>query len=52
MANKVFSLIPYEKEGSMEFIDAAKLGNIEKLERLIEDHSKYLVYDFTHVKIP
>jgi len=51
MTNKVFSSLPYEKEGAVEFISAAKLGNVEKLERLIENHSKYLVYDFTHVNI-
>lgn len=50
MNNKVFSRMPYEKEGSKEMMIALKTGVYTDVKDYLI-RNKYLVYDFDHVYI-
>jgi len=45
----IFNSEPYTKPGSKQFLEAAKLGRLDKMQEIIEDKNRYLVYDFDNV---
>ena len=50
LEKKILPKVPYEKNGSKEFIQAVKLDDVQKVkEMLILD--PYLVYQYDHVRI-
>ena len=46
---KIFSTVPFEKEGSKKLIAAAKCGDVETVKDLLDKKNRYLVYDFDQV---
>jgi len=46
---KIFSLTPFEKQGSKKLIAAAKSGNASLVKDILEKSNRYLVYDFDQV---
>ena len=47
-AGIVFSSKPFQKEGSYELIEAAKFGDLVKIQQLLRDN-RNLVYDFDYI---
>ena len=48
--NIIFSIHPFEKEGSQAFLRAARTGNHTKLQELLK-RNRYLLFDFNNVTL-
>jgi len=48
---KIFSTVPFEKEGSKKLIAAAKCGDKDAILELLDKKNRYLVYDFDQVRM-
>lgn len=48
MKSIIFSLRPFEKEGSYHFLRAARTGDYSRLEEYLK-FNRYLLYDFNNV---
>jgi len=47
--DKIFSVKPFEKEGSRELLAAVKAGDLSKVKLILDKENRYLVYDFDNI---
>ncbi len=45
----IFNSEPYTKAGAKQFLEASKLGRLDKMQDIIEDKNRYLIYEFDNV---